>query len=107
MRTSLSVTRAGQRIPRQSGPDIFGGPMGMCAMLEQDPGRKAHRQFNVSERVLARLGLPFRFCAAAMVGIALIVGSIVVWAVASIVVAVVGDEPPKRSIEQRRPFMAR
>jgi hypothetical protein len=81
--------------------------MGMCAMLEQDPGRKAHRQFNVSECVRARLGLVFRFCAAAMVGIALIVGSIVVWAVASIVVAVVGDKPPKRSIEQRRPFLAR
>jgi hypothetical protein len=72
-------------------------------MLEQDPERKAHRKFNVR----ARLGLAFRFCAAAMVGIALVVGSIVVWAVASIVVAVVGDKPPKRSIEQRRPFLAR
>jgi hypothetical protein len=81
--------------------------MGVCAMLEQDPGRKAHCQFNASGCVRARLGLAFRFCAAAMLGIALVVGSIVVWAVASIAVAVVGDKPPKRSIEQRRPFMAR
>ena len=80
--------------------------MGMCAMLEQDRGRKAHRQFNAFGCVRARLGLAFRFCAAAMLGIAIVVGSIVVWAVASIAVAVIGDEPPNRSLGRRRPFMA-
>jgi hypothetical protein len=76
-------------------------------MLEQDPGRKTHRQLDESGSVRARLGLALRFCAAAMLGIAIVVGSIVVWAVAAIAVVIFGDVPPKRSIEQRRPFILR
>jgi hypothetical protein len=50
-----------------------------------------------SGSVRGRLGLALRFCAAVVVGLALIVGAIVVWAVAGLAVAVVGDIPPKRS----------
>jgi hypothetical protein len=48
--------------------------------------------------VRARLGLALRFCAAAVLGLAIVVGLILVWAVASLVIAVVGDVPPKRSL---------
>jgi hypothetical protein len=47
--------------------------------------------------VRARLGLALRFCAAAVIGVAVVVGAIVVWAVAGLAVAVVGDVPPRRS----------
>jgi hypothetical protein len=49
--TSLSVTGAGQRIARQSTPNDFGGPWRMCAMLEQDAGRKASRKFAGSSAI--------------------------------------------------------
>ena len=42
--------------------------------------------------------LALRFCAAALLGFAVVVGSIVVWAVAALIIAVVGDVPPKRSL---------
>jgi hypothetical protein len=48
--------------------------------------------------VRARLGLALRFCAAVVLGLAVVVGAIVVWAVAGLAVAVVGDVPPKRSL---------
>jgi hypothetical protein len=47
--------------------------------------------------VRARLGLALRFCAAAVLGVAVVAGSLVVWAVAALLLAVVGDEPPRRS----------
>jgi hypothetical protein len=45
----------------------------------------------------ARLGLALRFCAAVVLGLAVVLGAIVVWAVAGLAVAVIGDVPPKRS----------
>jgi hypothetical protein len=48
-------------------------------------------------RVRASLGLALRFCAAVVLGLAVVVGAIVVWAVAGLAVVVVGDIPPKRS----------
>jgi hypothetical protein len=50
-----------------------------------------------SGAVRARLGQALRFCAAVVLGLAIVVGSIVVWAVAALAVAVIGDAPPKRS----------
>jgi hypothetical protein len=50
-----------------------------------------------SGRVRARLLLALRFCAAVVLGLAIVVGAIVVWAVARLAVAAVGDIPPKRS----------
>ena len=47
--------------------------------------------------VRARLGLALRFCAAAVLGLAIVVGAIVVWAIAGVAIAVVGDVPPRRS----------
>jgi hypothetical protein len=44
-----------------------------------------------SGAVRARLGLALRFCAAVALGLAVVVGAIVVWAVAGLAVAVVGD----------------
>ena len=41
--------------------------------------------------------LALQFCAAIVLGLAIVVGAIVVWAVAALVIAVVGDVPPKRS----------
>jgi uncharacterized membrane protein YphA (DoxX/SURF4 family) len=47
----------------------------------------------------AALGWPaLRFCAAVVVGIALIVGLIIVWGVAVLVIAVVAHFPQKRSL---------
>jgi hypothetical protein len=53
--------------------------------------------------VCARLGLALRFCAAVALGLAVVVGAIVVWAVAGLAVAVVGDVPPKRSFCANEP----
>ena len=50
--------------------------------------------------VRARLGLALRFCAAVVLGLAVVVGSIVVWAVAAVAITVVGDVPPRRSVER-------
>jgi hypothetical protein len=47
--------------------------------------------------VRARLGLALRFCGAVVLGLAVVLGAIVVWAVAGLAVAVVGDVPSKRS----------
>jgi hypothetical protein len=47
--------------------------------------------------VRARLGLAVRFCSAVVLGLVVVVGAVVVWAVAGLAVAVVGDVPPKRS----------
>jgi hypothetical protein len=46
----------------------------------------------------ARLGLAVRFCAAVVLGLAVVVGSILVLAVAWLAVAVLGDAPPRRSL---------
>jgi hypothetical protein len=70
-------------------------------MLQRDPGRKAHREFDGSGRFYARLQLAPRYCVAAVLGIALVVGSIVVWAVASVALAVLGRLPSKRPAPQR------
>jgi predicted membrane protein len=43
-----------------------------------------------------------RFCAAIVLGLAIVVGTIVVWAVASVAIAVVGEAPPKRSLLRYR-----
>jgi hypothetical protein len=48
-------------------------------------------------RVRTRLGLALRFCAAVVLGLAVVVGAIVVWAAAAIAIAVVGGVPPRRS----------
>jgi hypothetical protein len=48
--------------------------------------------------VRARLGLAFRFCAAAVLGLAVVVGSLIVWAVAAMAIAVFGDVPPRRRV---------
>jgi hypothetical protein len=50
-----------------------------------------------SGSVRARLGQALRFCAAVVLGLAIVVGATVVWAVAGLAVAVFGDVPPKRS----------
>jgi hypothetical protein len=47
--------------------------------------------------VRARLGLALRFFAAAVLGVAIVVGSIVVWALSALAIAIVGDLPPRRS----------
>jgi hypothetical protein len=47
--------------------------------------------------VRGRLGQALRFCAAVVLGLAVVLGAIVVWAVAGLAVAVVGDVPSKRS----------
>ena len=49
--------------------------------------------------VLARFELALRYCVAAILGIAVVVGSIVVLTISAIALAVVGDVPPKRSIQ--------
>ena len=47
----------------------------------------------------AQLGwLALRFCAAIVLGLAVIIGSLVVWAVAAVAIAVVGDASPKHSL---------
>jgi hypothetical protein len=51
-------------------------------------------------RVRAGFGLALRFCAAAVLGLVVVVGSIVVWAVAAVAIAVVGNVPPRRSDER-------
>jgi hypothetical protein len=44
----------------------------------------------------AALGwLALRFCAAVVLGLAIVGAAIVVWAIAGLVIAVIGDEPPK------------
>jgi hypothetical protein len=68
----------------------------VLGMLDQDLWRK----FDASRRVRTGLGLALRYCAAAMIGVAVVVGSIVVWAIASIALAVVGDAPPDALFEQ-------
>jgi hypothetical protein len=72
----------------------------VLGMLDQDLRRKADRQFDASGYVRAGLELALRYCAAAMIGVAVVVGSIVVWAIASIVLAVVGDAPSDALFEQ-------
>jgi hypothetical protein len=52
--------------------------------------------------VPARYGLALRFCAAAVVGAAVVVRSIVVWAVAALALPVIGDVSPRRSVERYR-----
>jgi hypothetical protein len=51
-------------------------------------------------RVRAGFGLALRFCAAVVLGLAIVVGSIVIWAVAAAAIAVVGDVPPRRPYER-------
>jgi hypothetical protein len=46
--------------------------------------------------VRARLGLELRFFAAVVLGLAVVVGAIVIWAVAGLAVEVVGNVPPER-----------
>jgi hypothetical protein len=50
--------------------------------------------------VRARLGLAFRFCAAVVIGLAVLIGSIVVLVFAALAIAVFGDVPPRRSVER-------
>jgi hypothetical protein len=47
--------------------------------------------------VRAHLGLALRFCAAAVFGLAMVVGAIGVWAAAAVAITVVGDTPSRRS----------
>jgi hypothetical protein len=69
-------------------------------MLEEDSERKSHREFEASGRLYACLELASRYCMATMLGIALVVGSIVVWAGASVALAVFGDLPPNRAVRR-------
>lgn len=48
--------------------------------------------------VRARFGLVFQFCAAAVLGLAVVVGSLIVWAVAAMAMAIFGDVPPRRRL---------
>jgi hypothetical protein len=52
--------------------------------------------WGVSFAVLGWLAI--RFCAAIVLGLAVVIGSIVVCAVAGLAIAIVGDMPPKRSL---------
>ena len=43
--------------------------------------------------------LALRFCAAAVIGLAVLTGSIIVLVLAALAIAVFGDVPPRRSVE--------
>ena len=44
--------------------------------------------------------LALRFCAAAVLVLAIVIGLVFVWAVASVAIAIIGDVPTRRSVER-------
>ena len=73
---------------------LFSSTFTRCAQLP--PPLAAPVDFRCVD-VRARLRLALRFCAAAMFGLAIVVGAIGVWAAAGVAITLVGDTPSRRS----------
>jgi hypothetical protein len=80
--------------PEETMSRLFPSTFTRCAEL---PGPLAAPVDSGSVSVRVRLGPALRFCAAALFGLAIVVGAIGVWAAAAVAIAVVGDTPSRRS----------
>jgi hypothetical protein len=54
---------------------------------------------NIFKHYVELPALALRFCAAVVIGLAVLIGSIVVLVLAALAIAVFGDVPPRHSVE--------